>query len=67
MIFPGGGGGGVKIDLSLIETTKKASTMTLKGLKLINDYYCRTVRRRRNKSKFLLVKWLLISKSSNVK
>ena len=64
MIFPGGGG--VKIDLSISET-KKASTMTLKGLKLINDYYCRIVRHRRKKSKFLLVKWLLILKSSNVK
>ena len=30
-------GGGVKIDLSLSE--QKVSTMPLKSLKLINDYY----------------------------
>ena len=47
--------------------SQRKKKVSLKNLKLINDYYCRTVRRRREKLKIMLVKCLSALKSSNVK
>ena len=49
IFFPGGGGGGLGGWGQKSIKVSAEKKVSLKNLKLINDYYCRTVRRRREK------------------